>query len=346
MIKSIILFDEEANNIVKFFHQNFLHIGMRLLQFEIERRGLFINKLTYLIKDIVENCKICQIHKLNKFIKPGTKQILSYKPLERVQADITYFSNKLDLNELQNKYLLNFTDHFSKFAKSYLINDKKSETIIDKFNDYLKKVGKPEIIHTDNGGEFRSVIFENFCKKNNIKIIHGSVRHPQSQGAVEKFNDNIISKIRYIKLERKKKFNINKALEEAINIYNNTTHSTIHIEPINAFYFNKKKDLNRIIHNTLKSQINENKDNIVIEKGSKALLCSNFTLNGKILNEKRFGKKNYEIPIIIENSIGCNKYSFKVCKNFKCLKKNKIYEANYKLIKFCNENVWNDLNNY
>ena len=55
-----------------------------MLQFEIERRGLFINKLTYLIKESVENCKICQIHKLNKFIKPETIQILSYKPLERV----------------------------------------------------------------------------------------------------------------------------------------------------------------------------------------------------------------------------------------------------------------------
>ena len=71
-----------------------------MLKFEIERRGLFINKLTYLIKESVENCKICQIHKLNKFIKPETIQILSYKPLKRVQADITYFSNKANLTDL------------------------------------------------------------------------------------------------------------------------------------------------------------------------------------------------------------------------------------------------------
>ena len=214
-----------------------------MFQFEIERRGLFINKLTYLIKLTIENCKICQIHKLNKFIKPGAIQILSYKPLERVQADITYFSTKIDLCEIQNKYLLNFTDHFSKFAKAYLIDNKKTETVIDKFNDYIKSIGRPEIIHTDNGGEFRSIEFADFCKKNNIKIIHGSVRHPQSQGAVEKFNDNIISKIRYIKIEKKKKFDINLAIKEAIDIYNNTTHSTIHTEPSNAFNFIKKKIL-------------------------------------------------------------------------------------------------------
>ena len=85
----MIFFEDEAKDIIEFFHKNFLHIGIRMLQFEIERRALFINKITYLIKECVANCKICQIHKLNKFIKPETIQIISYKPLERVEADIT-----------------------------------------------------------------------------------------------------------------------------------------------------------------------------------------------------------------------------------------------------------------
>ena len=63
MIESIILFEDEAKSIVEYFHKMFLDIGMKMLQFEIERRGLFINKLNYLIKLTIENCKICQIHK-------------------------------------------------------------------------------------------------------------------------------------------------------------------------------------------------------------------------------------------------------------------------------------------
>ena len=46
---------------------------------------------------------ICQIHKLNKFIKSETRQILSYKSLERVQVNITYISNKVNLKDLHNK---------------------------------------------------------------------------------------------------------------------------------------------------------------------------------------------------------------------------------------------------
>ena len=59
------------------------------------------------------------------------------------------------------------------------------------------------------------------------------VGQPRSQDKVGKFNNTIISKLKYIKLEDKDKFNI--------------------IECLN------------------KSQINENKNSIVVEKGSKAL---------------------------------------------------------------------------
>ena len=72
-------------------------------------------------------------------------------------------------------------------------------------------------------------------------MIHGSAYHPQSQEAVEKFNDNIISKLRYLKLENKDSFNVEESLEKVVNIYNKTTHSVIKIEPLKAFNFYKKK---------------------------------------------------------------------------------------------------------
>ena len=195
---------------------------MNLLQYEIERRSLYIHQLTYYIKEYVKDCEICQIHKLNKFIKPGDTQIISHYPLERVLGDITYFNNKIELLEFKAKYLLCFTDHFSKFAKCYLINNKESESVLEKFKDYIVNVGKPRIFHSDNGGEFCSNIYKKYCKDNNIEIINGSPRHPRSQGAIEAFNKNITEKIRYIKLENNnKKFDINLALIQAVNVYNN-----------------------------------------------------------------------------------------------------------------------------
>ena len=86
-------------------------------------------------------------------------------------------------------------------------------------------------------------------------MIHGSLYHPQYQGTVEKFNDNIILKIRYLKIKNKKDFNIDDSLEKVVNTYNKTTHSVIKIEPFIAFKLYKKKDINRAIENIIKSQI-------------------------------------------------------------------------------------------
>ena len=130
--------------------------------------------------------------------------------MERLQIDIIYFSKKIELEEIQNKYLVNFTDHFSKLAKGYITNNKTYKIVIDKLKDFISNYGKPELIHTDKGGEFISNEFKLFCLENNIKLIHGGFHHPQSQGAVERCNRNIIDNLRFIKLERKNDFNIDK----------------------------------------------------------------------------------------------------------------------------------------
>ena len=74
-------------------------------------------------------------------------------------------------------------------------------------------------------------------------------------------------------------------------------------------------------------------------------MCSNFIRNGKIIKPNKYGKKIYEIPIIIESSEGAQKYKFKIGKELNGLKFGTIYEAHYKLIKFCSNNVWDKIKN-
>ena len=37
-----------------------------------------------------------------------------------------------------------------------------------------------EIIYTDNGGEFHNKLFKNYCKNNDIILLHGRPRYPQT----------------------------------------------------------------------------------------------------------------------------------------------------------------------
>ena len=109
--------------------------------------------------------------KLNNFIKPANKQIISRFPLDRVQLDITYFRNKINIKELQNKYLLTLIDHFSKFSQAYVLNNKTSEEVIKTLKIFIKEIGTPKLLHSDNGGEFSSNLYKLFCGEKNIKIV-------------------------------------------------------------------------------------------------------------------------------------------------------------------------------
>ena len=71
-------------------------------------------------------------------------------------------------------------------------------------------------------------------------------------------------------IRRKKNFNINKAIDNVIKIYNNTVHSITRIEPILALKMKNKRQLQKVLENTIKSQINKNKECAIIKKGLKA----------------------------------------------------------------------------
>ena len=46
-------------------------------------------------------------------------------------------------------------------------------------------------MQSDNGGEFVSHVLEELCLSLKIRIIHGRLYHPQSQGQVERLNKKI-----------------------------------------------------------------------------------------------------------------------------------------------------------
>ena len=121
------------------------------------------------------------------------------------------------------------------------------------------------IIQTDNEGELVNNNLKDFCETNGIKLIHGAPRHPQSQGEVEAFNYTFKKWLNIVILSYKAYFELNNLVNNVMNMYNNTIHSTTKISPIDVFTNKNKNIIQQIIKNTEKSQ-NKYNNSIGLQK--------------------------------------------------------------------------------
>ncbi|KAG0437629.1 putative uncharacterized transposon-derived protein F54H12.3 [Dictyocoela muelleri] len=88
-------------------------------------------------------------------------------------------------------WILTIIDVFSKFAFAYCLKYKSGNEVKACLEDLFYKMGPPKEIQCDNGKEFKNEMINRMCDQFRIKMIHGRVRYPQSQGQVERFNQTL-----------------------------------------------------------------------------------------------------------------------------------------------------------
>ena len=114
------------------------------------------------------------------FKRESCGQIVSSYPKKSYIIDVTDLPE--DFYDKNKIYLFNIVEHFSKFGMFYIIKDKKSKTVVEKLKLSFQSYGFPDEIGSDNGGEFKNALVENYLAKNNIKFIHGKPYNPTLKG--------------------------------------------------------------------------------------------------------------------------------------------------------------------
>jgi hypothetical protein len=331
---------------LKYYHYITGHKNYHILYDKIISEGYYCNALIDKCRDFIKNCNNCVSKNKYKFLPPPTNQILCERPKELYVIDITLIPKELVNNNDKFVYLLSIIDQFSKFAANYILKNKTSTSVLIKLKDFFNIYGVPDKILSDNGKEFVNKNFKNFFKKYDIKILHGRARHPQTQGAVERYNRTIKDILKSNFLEKEKigeEFNLIKELEIAIEIYNKTKHSSIGYSPYFVFNSNDEKVFKKVKMNTIKSQLYKVKYNMYIEN-KYGLLCEHFHIAGNKIKKPNFGAKGrYSIPVKIIKGISNSEYEIQLTFNYKDLKKNLSYYVEYILLKLCTENCWNEL---
>ena len=130
------------------------------------------------------------------------------------------------------KYLLCAIDLYSKYAFVIPLKDKKGISIVNAFNKIIKQSNrKPNKIWVDQGREFYNNVFKKWLSDNDI-IMYSTYNEGKSVVA-ERFIRTLKSKL-YKHMTATGKNVYYDVLDDVVNKYNNTKHSTIKMKPIDV----------------------------------------------------------------------------------------------------------------
>ena len=130
------------------------------------------------------------------------------------------------------KYLLCAIDLYSKYTFVIPLKDKKGISIVNAFNKIIKQSNKkPNKIRVDQGGEFYNNVFEKWLSDNDMNMY--STYNEGKSVVAERFIRTLKNKL-YKHMTATGKNVYYDVLDDVVNKYNNTKHSTIKMEPIDV----------------------------------------------------------------------------------------------------------------
>ena len=113
------------------------------------------------------------------------KTIQVGEPMERLCIDIA--GPFQPVTARGNKYCVVVTDWFTKFVEIYPLPNQEAETVAKAIADnFVARYGVPREIHTDQGTQFESQLFQELCELLGVKKTRTTSFHPQSDGQSER----------------------------------------------------------------------------------------------------------------------------------------------------------------
>ena len=154
---------------------------------------------------------------------------------QRVAMDVV---GPLPESNKGNKYILVIMEYTSKYVIAVAMKDMLAKTVARKFIKHvINKEGVPTEILTDQGTNFQSATMKELCSQLGIKQLRTTAYHPQTDGAVEKFN-RTLGDMLAMHVE-KNPGEWDEYLDYCVGTYNKTPHTSTKDTP---FYLLKGRD--------------------------------------------------------------------------------------------------------
>ena len=175
------------------------------------------------VRNRLKQCPVCLRHGRRKDHVPMGEMPLATNPMQIIGMDLI---GPFAESPAGNRYVFTLIDHCTGWAEAFPLKDKSNKSVWDAFtNLFLPRHGVPEVIISDNGGEFTAIDWERYLQQIGVDHRHTTPVHPQSNGRTERFNRTLKSMLE--KLVNNNTANWEDRLGEALLAYR-TSVSTIH----------------------------------------------------------------------------------------------------------------------
>ena len=140
-------------------------------------------------------CAICDCRKcLSKLSKATLVPSNELCPLQRIEVDVL---KKLSITYDRYRYVLVACDTYTKYMRAWpMMSQTAQETARILYDNWLTVHGVPDRIHTDQGGNFESVLFKELLNLVGSTKSQTTAFHPAGNGGVKRNNRTIIAMLK------------------------------------------------------------------------------------------------------------------------------------------------------
>ncbi len=147
------------------------------------------------VKAHIQQCPVCTANsKPTKKYKAPLGQYRVGQALDLLGIDVL---GPLILSGQQNKYVLVIGDYATRWIEVCALPDQKAETVAQTLvHEFISRFGCPLQIHSDQGRNFESYLFQEVCRLLQISKTRSTPFHPSANRLIERFNATLARMIR------------------------------------------------------------------------------------------------------------------------------------------------------
>jgi len=182
------------------------------------------------IRRYVTSCEPCQFTTVSH--RPTTGEYImpnhDLEPLDQISLDSIIVGSAAA--KTAHKNIQVFVDNHSRYIWAYPTRTNTAATFVTLLTNLFNAGVRPKRLLTDCHKSFVSHKLRRFLADHQVKLIHSTPYHPQTNGIVERANGTIVSRIRAALLEKPKR-KWSTLLPDVVRNYNRTLHDVTGFNP-------------------------------------------------------------------------------------------------------------------